>query len=129
MVSRAFLIALLVTGLSACSTPVARSPEPVPEPVSKSPPARETDSAPVAQPAKGLLVEAKDARLAGDLDRAQGLLQRAQRLDPRNPQVYLELAQLYSDRGDSVESRTMAERGLLYCDRRSCRQLRQFIEN
>jgi predicted Zn-dependent protease len=125
MVSRAFLIALLAAGLTACTTPAPQSPQPVPQ----SPRASDTEAAHSVQPGKGLLAQAREARQAGELDRAQNLLQRAQRIDSRNPLVYLEFAQLYADRGDMVESRTMAERGLLYCDRASCRQLKQFTEN
>ena len=122
MVSRTLLMILLAAWLVACTTP-APTPEPVPLP---SPP---PGGGATVHPGAGLVVQARQAREAGELERAQILLQRAQRIDPRNPRVYVELARLYADRGDSVESQIMAERGLLYCERATCSTLRQFIRD
>ncbi len=138
MVSRTLLIALLSLFLAACATepeqpattPEAAletvpEPEP-PEPVERTP-------AEVAQPqadpglrtaSTGLLDQARAARLNGNLDRADALLLRAQRLDPGNALVYLELAHLYLQRGQERSARAVAERGLLYCDATSCEELR-----
>jgi Flp pilus assembly protein TadD len=71
------------------------------------------------------LGEAREARRRGDLRRAEAVLQRAQRLDPANALVYLELAQLYLQRGQPESARAAAERGLLYCDAGSCDELRE----
>jgi Tfp pilus assembly protein PilF len=75
-----------------------------------------------------LLQKARSASSNGEVDKAQALLERAQRIDSRNAVIYLELARLHQSRGDSVEARTMAERGLLYCDRNSCAQLKKYLQ-
>ena len=63
--------------------------------------------------------------MQGDYQRAQGLLQRAQRIDSQDAQVYLELSLLYSAQGQSAQAKTMAERGLLYCASSTCTALRK----
>ena len=130
LVSRVVLIGWLLAGLAACAV----GPE-KPEAVYESAPA-EPDRTPAAIPppevdsgvrqaSNSLLLEARTARADSALDRAEALLQRAQRIDPANAAVYLELAELYSQRGQRAESRTVAERGLLYCKGRDCDSLRK----
>ena len=130
VVSRPLLIGLLLAGLAACAVPPER-PEAVydsvpakPEQTPAAVPPAEVDTG-VRQASNGLLLEARRARADGSLDRAQALLQRAQRIDPANAAVYLELAELYSQRGQHGESRSVAERGLLYCTGRDCDSLRK----
>jgi Flp pilus assembly protein TadD len=77
------------------------------------------------QASNSLLLEARGARAQGALDRAEALLQRAQRIDPGNATVYLELAGLYAQRGQDGASRAVAERGLLYCRGSDCDDLRK----
>ena len=137
MVSRAFLIAFLSLCLAACATAPPGAPETVDEqeqvkPVPEKTPA--TVAPPETEPglrtaSAGLLDQARSARLNGDLDRADALLLRAQRLDPGNALVYLELAQLYIQRGQHASARAVAERGLLYCDATSCDELRELAEH
>lgn len=136
MVSRTLLIALLALLLAACATEpeqpaeVQEAPEEVAEPEEEAP--KKTSATvrpPEADPglrtaSTGLLDQARTARLNGNLDRADALLLRAQRLDPGNALVYLELAKLYLQRGQEASARSMAERGLLYCDASSCEELR-----
>jgi predicted Zn-dependent protease len=93
----------------------------VPEPETTAP---ETVSA-----SAGLLVSARDAIDAGDLDRAEALLQRAQRIDSQNGDVYLALARLYRERGNRAAASGAAERGLLYCQGRSCAALRELLRD
>ncbi len=130
MVSRAFLIVLLGLLLTACaseptrtrsestSEPAAPARTPASVAPAKSDPGLRTASA-------GLLDQAREARRRGDLQRADALLQRAQRLDPANALVYLELARLHRQRGEEDAARAAAERGLLYCDAGSCDNLRE----
>lgn len=134
MVSRTFLIAFISLYLAACAT-APETPEAVPEPAEESveEDAPERTPAAVRPPetdpglrtaSAGLLDQARAARMRGDLDRADALLLRAQRLDPGNALVYLELAKLYLQRGQESSAQAMAERGLLYCDAGSCDELR-----
>ncbi len=130
MVSRTLLIALLGLGFAGCASEPVRAPD---EPPS-TPVVVEKTPATVAPPASepglrtasvGLLEQAREARRRGDLPRADALLQRAQRLDPGNALVYLELARLHEQRGEMGAARAAAERGLLYCDAGSCDDLRE----
>ena len=103
------------------STPAAPlTPAPV-EPEEHAPP-----PSPVA--AYGpLLQKAADARERGDYEQALSLLERAQRIDPQSARLYLEMAAVHSDRGDTRQSRAVAERGLLYCRSHTiCSALRSF---
>jgi hypothetical protein len=96
------------------------------EPVTGSvvPPAPSSPTSLLPGASENLLVGAAQARGEGDFERAEGLLQRAQRIDARNPAVYLELSRLYLAQGNDDQARSMAERGLLYCSRDSCEALR-----
>ncbi len=118
MVSRLVLTSLLAALLAACSAPA-----PVPAPAPAPPSSGRVDSYP-NNASLGLIDQGRRARLAGDYERADGLLQRAQRVEPRNAVVYMELSRLYRDKGDQEAARHVAERGLLYCDGNTCRELR-----
>lgn len=129
MVSRFVLIGL-VLAVSACSVPTQRPPgvpAAAPPPVSApTPPVAEPDGS--SEAVQGLLSQARDARAQGSFRKAETLLQRAQRIAPRDGQVYLEYALLYDSQGDAQEAGVMAERGLLYCNGQTCRELRQLIQ-
>jgi Flp pilus assembly protein TadD len=130
VVSRVVLIGLLLAGLAACAVGPEK-PAAVYESVPAQPDRTPAAVAPppvdagVRQASNSLLLEARSARADGTLDRAEAMLQRAQRIDPANAAVYLELAELYSQRGQYGESRSVAERGLLYCSGRDCDSLRE----
>jgi Tfp pilus assembly protein PilF len=119
MVSRLVLIALVSALLAACSAP---APKPAPPP---EPPTSGRDETRPTRASSSLVEQGRQARLAGDYERADGLLQRAQRVEPRNAGVYLELSRLYRDRGDPEAARHVAERGLLYCQGSTCEKLRK----
>lgn len=119
---RLLLAALVLTGLSACSTsPVYAPPvesrtepaedkQPTAEPESPEPEAaqasgiEDTPEAVEAQPSAAatpfrskpaviaLMGSARAAERDGDLQKAQTDLQRAQRIAPRDPNIYFELA-------------------------------------
>lgn len=125
MVSRALLGGALLLCLAACSSPMVREPGPVAAPVPQSTPGQ----ADTVHPGKSLLLEAQQAREAGDYPRAEAVLGRAQRVDPRNAGIYLELARLYDQQGQHSAALAMAERGLLYCDRATCSQLRAMLND
>jgi len=130
VVSRPVLIALVLL-LSACAgqpqrTEEARQDAP-PEQSTRTPAtvAPEPLNSGVREASDSLLADARSARAQGRLDAADRLLQRAQRIDPANPGVYIELAELYAQRGQVAASRTAAQRGLLYCEGESCPALRR----
>lgn len=138
--NRALVPGVLALVLSACGTnpyslPKIESPEPeyrepAPEPVPDSAPEVETGD--VARPAAtgahtGLLTKAGDARNRGEYSQSLAYLERAQRIDPDNAEVYLGLAQTHAAAGNSAQARATAERGLLYCrDTVQCDALRVY---
>jgi tetratricopeptide (TPR) repeat protein len=108
------------TGVSQPPSPPAPTPSPEPAPEPAPPPA------PAASEAYGpLLARADQAASGGDYEQALALLERAQRIDPDNAEVYLALARTYAAKGDTRRARATAERGLLYCrSDAQCAQLR-----
>ena len=125
MVSR-FVLTLGVAALvSACAGPSVQAPAPEPA-ASKEPEVREQTQS-QGGASQSLLTQAREARLNGAFDKAEGLLLRAQRIDPRNGAVYLEMARLYATTGATEEARSIAERGLLYCTGSTCEELREVL--
>jgi len=128
----------LVLLVSACS--IYSLPESEPAPVEKqpdhtvvTPPA--TDAKPSPRPAQPsssaayepLLARAEQASAKGDYEQALALLERAQRIDPDNAKIYLDMARTHRARGDSAQASATAERGLLYCStREQCAALRAY---
>jgi tetratricopeptide (TPR) repeat protein len=125
------LLVSLSVFLSACGTnpyslPRIESPEPEysePEPEQRES-APETVPEPqpeVSRPASpgahvGLLAKADIARENGNYSQALAYLERAQRIDPDNAEIYLGLAQTHYAAGNASQARATAERGLLYCN-------------
>jgi tetratricopeptide (TPR) repeat protein len=106
---------LLAAMLSACATPA-----PVPEAEREvdqrvREPARE-DSAgvqvfPLQNPAvKELLADARSAEEAGDYDRAGSLLERALRIQPRDPETLQGMAELHLQKQDYQQALNFATR-------------------
>ncbi|WP_165954392.1 tetratricopeptide repeat protein [Seongchinamella unica] len=131
------LLAIALLLLPACGTnpyslPRIETGEPeVTEPVPEAP----APSAPVDPPVNsaagahsGLLAKAESAMARGDYEESLAYLQRAQRIDPDNAEVYLAMAQTHSAAGNSAQARATAERGLLYCSGVSqCNALRAYL--
>ena len=70
-------------------------------------------SSPQYQDALGtLLVEAHHARVGGRLDEAEGLLNRAMRINPTSPEVYYQMALLRQAQGQTTQVHQLAERAL-----------------
>ena len=128
----------LVLVLHGCSTYSVPGDQPVP--VEKEP-----DYTPVKPPATsahpkpapagpstsgayaGLLSKADQASARGDYEQALALLERAQRIDPDSGEIYLNLAETYTAKGDAAQAAATAERGMLYCVGRSqCDALRAY---
>lgn len=71
-----------------------------------------------------LLQSAHTDMRAGRSNSAVAGLERALRIAPDNADIYLALAEVYLQRGDSELAQNIAGRGLLYCTGRDqCRQL------
>ena len=131
------LIMVLTLLLGACGTspysgPTIEEGEPVPEEGSVAP---TPESGTPTRPPKanngsaqaGLIARADDARGRGDYDQALAYLERAQRIDPADADIYLGLAQTHAAAGNSSQARATAERGLLYCSGRAqCDALRSY---
>ena len=113
------ITALLLLGLSACATPVpAPSPTPSEPPEVDSQvrePARQ-DSAgvqvfPLQNPAVTMLLsEAIGAEAVGDFDQAAVLLERALRIQPQNPEVLQQMAEVQLQKKDYQQALTFAVR-------------------
>ncbi|MEP4149584.1 MAG: tetratricopeptide repeat protein [Halioglobus sp.] len=122
--------------LSACgsnpySLPTIETGEPeATEPVVTQPPVAEPVTPPRTNEThahSGLLAKASTAREQGDYDQSLAYLERAQRIDPDNAEIYLGLAQTHAAAGNGAQAQATAERGLLYCSgSRQCDALRAY---
>lgn len=133
-------LAVLLVFLSACSIYQMPGEQPVPvegepeytEVPSTSPTPVETpprEQEPEVSAAYGsLLAKAGAATARGDYEQALALLERAQRIDPDNAQIYLDMARTHNEAGNSRQAAATAQRGLLYCiGREQCDALREFL--
>lgn len=76
-----------------------------------------------------LISRAEASVASGDFEQALALLERAQRIDPTNANIYLALARTYFAKGDFRLAQATAERGLLFCrNDRQCNQLQAFTK-
>jgi tetratricopeptide (TPR) repeat protein len=101
----------------APAAPPAVTPAPAPRPPAAG-----------SSPYSDLVKRAISAREQGDYNEALALLERAQRIDPDNADLYLQMAITHSQRGDAAQSRATAERGMLYCHGASqCDALKAYI--
>jgi tetratricopeptide (TPR) repeat protein len=99
-------LVLLLALIAGCATP----PEPGPE----TPPAAEP--APEAQPRRenvaiaGLMESARADSAAGRLANAAASLERALRIEPRNPRLWQELARVRLKQGEYAQVESLAAR-------------------
>ena len=114
------------------SVPVEMDPEyteverPQPPVTPPSPSAPEPQS-PVTDAAQTLIDKAARASSSGNYEQAIALLERALRIGPDKPEVYLSMAQTYSAKGDTSMASATAERGMMYCSGTvQCAALRAF---
>lgn len=107
-------------------TPVTPPSQPAPStPAPEATPERE---APNTSAYQALLIKAEAARERGDYETSLALLERAQRIDPDNAQIYLNLAMTHEASGDRKQAMATAERGLLYCaGSAQCDALRAYV--
>lgn len=106
-------------------TETTPSPSSVPKPKPDSRPVQTDTSGPHSE----LLAKADTARGQGDYDQALAYLERAQRIDPDNAEIYLAMARTHDAAGNSSQSRATAERGMLYCNgSKQCKALRAYTD-
>jgi hypothetical protein len=96
------------------STPPPRS-EPIPAPRGDVPPARPQSDASGASGA--LLEQSRAQRAAGSLPAARASLERALRLDPNSPALWLELGELELQVGNNVQAATLARKAMTLAGR------------
>lgn len=121
-------------GLAACSSSPSR-PEAPPSPgaptgapgtsVPEMPPPPATEVPPVVEPpppppksfklgpaTSALVTQARGSSGAGDYDAAAATLERALRIEPANPLVWIEMARVRLESGDAQQAENMARRAL-----------------
>jgi Flp pilus assembly protein TadD len=96
--------------------PSAPQPAPRTEPAPRDVPAARPQSD--ASGASGVLLEQSRAqRAAGSLPSARASLERALRLDPNNPVLWLELGELELQTGNATQAATMARKAMTLAGR------------
>jgi Tfp pilus assembly protein PilF len=102
---RLVILGLFLTG---CAT----APEPEPAPVEQAaPPPVEQPPAPKENVAiAGLMESARADAAAGRLSNAAASLERALRIEPRNPRLWQELARVRLQQGDYLQAEGLAQR-------------------
>ncbi len=98
---------LLLVLLSGCATAPepTRAPEPAPAPT-PAPPAARSENIAVA----GLMETARADVAAGRLANAAASLERALRIEPRNPRLWQELARVRLQQGQYAQAESLAAR-------------------
>jgi len=138
---------LLVVALAAALTACGSNPYSAPDVTTGEPDYRDNEPGPVPLPAPGspqqpdpgepatagphreLLARADSARGQGHYDQALAYLERAQRIDPGDAEIYLAMARTHDAAGNTGQARATAERGLLYCSGTAqCDALRTFTD-
>jgi tetratricopeptide (TPR) repeat protein len=107
------------TSLSLAPRPTA-PPAPAPAPSGEAPSAPPAEDAPAAARPRGtpssasqaLLGQARTERAAGRYDQAISALERALRIDPNNPLLWIELGETHLQAGDSAQAAAMARKAL-----------------
>jgi len=99
---RKFLFVLLLAGCAARQAPAPEAP--ATPPVPEAPAIRENVAI------AGLMQSARDDAAAGRLLQAAAALERALRIEPRNPRLWNELARVRLRQGDNAQAAQLAAR-------------------
>jgi cytochrome c-type biogenesis protein CcmH/NrfG len=100
---------VLLTGCAAAPTPTPVPPSPAPAPA----PLPEASAKPAPQEnvaIAGLLQSARSDSAAGRLTNAAATLERALRIEPRNPRLWQELARVRLKQGEYAQAESVASR-------------------
>jgi len=95
--------------LASCAVP-ERGPEPQPEPAPEAPPAAAPPPHKENVAIAGLMESARSASASGDLSGAAASLERALRIEPRNPRLWQELARVRLKQGQFAQAESVAAR-------------------
>jgi predicted Zn-dependent protease len=108
---------LLVSfALAGCATAPGPEPAPAPQPAPvEQPPPAAVEPAPAAAPKEnvaiaGLMESARADAAAGRLPNAAASLERALRIEPRNPRLWQELARVRLQQGDYAQAENLLQR-------------------
>jgi Tfp pilus assembly protein PilF len=100
------LAALIAVALGACAAPQ-------PAPVETAPPVEQPAPVPTVKESvavAGLMDSARTDAAAGRLAEAAATLERALRIEPRNPRLWQELARVRLQQGDFPQAESLAQR-------------------
>lgn len=107
------LMIMLLSGLSACADlPLEPSPGPVSGVSGSTSPEQEDaeDKAGSAEAVRELVANSRTSQASGDYALALADIERAIRIEPRNPYLWLELGEIHLARNDPRQAATMARK-------------------
>jgi len=125
--TRMVLILVLVAGLSACAQLPGAPAMPESRDVPSTPDAGDGAT---ASPTAALLEQGRQQSAAGDYSRAAASVERALRIEPGNPYLWLELANIHRAAGNAAQAEANARKALSLAgpDRAAEQAARQFLE-
>jgi predicted Zn-dependent protease len=97
-------LAAMIAGCATAPGPAPAPPEPAPEAAAR--PAAPSENVAIA----GLMQSARADTAAGRLTNAAATLERALRIEPRNPRLWQELARVRLKQGEYVQAESVAAR-------------------
>jgi len=110
------LVLLTCAAAAGCTTAPFGYPSPQPGPSTRAPSGSarppEAEPAPRSTASTALLEQGREARAAGRYAEATASLERALRIDPNNPLLWIELAEVKAADGDRAQAREMARKAL-----------------
>jgi predicted Zn-dependent protease len=111
---RSTLLVLLGCALAGCATAPGPEPAPAPQPAPvEQPPPAVVEQAPAPKEnvaIAGLMESARADVAAGRFPNAAASLERALRIEPRNPRLWQELARVRLQQGDFTQAENLAQR-------------------
>jgi tetratricopeptide (TPR) repeat protein len=111
--------AFFALALAACAAPQPAPVESAPPPAVSAPPVEQPAPVPPPAPSSsaresvaiaGLMDSARNDAAAGRLAEAAATLERALRIEPRNPRLWQELARVRLQQGDFAQAESTAQR-------------------